>query len=71
MTVAADLADYLRMMYPFAFCAACLAKRFGMSVQEAQDAAEQLGRQVGYGRSRRACYGCGTVAELTELRQAG
>jgi hypothetical protein len=56
---------------PFAYCDACLALRLESSLAEMAAVLGELtaDRAVGLVRTRRACYGCGRVLEISALRE--
>ena len=60
----------IRKTAPVAFCDACLALRLESSLSEMTAALAQLVSDGDAARTRRACYGCGRVLEISAPRDA-
>ena len=60
---------FMRKVAPFAYCDACLALRLEVSLAEVTAALASLAADAAVERTRRACYGCGRMLELSALRE--
>jgi hypothetical protein len=55
----------LRRAQPFAYCDACLAQYFAVSVLQAERAARRVGDMEGFLRRTRRCRNCQELVEVT------
>jgi hypothetical protein len=67
-SLGASISRLIRDHFPFAFCPACAAKKLGVSAFDFRNAAQVLAVQADFAITRRACSGCGSVADLLALK---
>ena len=63
----ASISSLIRDHFPFALCHACAAQRLNVSVFDFRNAAQAVAVQADFAITRRACSGCGSVADLLAL----
>ena len=62
-----ELCTLLEVDHPLAYCDACLAFRFRVSLFDAKAAAIAVSQRPGFTRQRRTCSTCARTIEVTSV----